>query len=184
MKQTKNPIDRQMIERELYEINRSETGIAAISLAVVTVMFVALAAALSWFTAIICDNSVLRLILMIMICSLCLVPSAVFLVSLIRALSEKKLLRNRAIEIVMCELLHKDERLSVRLRANRPNMLNLYARQQFYFSGFTPREVAGDTYQLGAVGDEYYIVHYKGKDRIKLLYSAKMYECKLSVAQK
>ena len=45
-----------------------------------------------------------------------------------------------------------------------------------HFCEFNKISVGHTTFQLASAGDTFYIVHYKAKKDIKLLYSAKMYE--------
>lgn len=92
------------------------------------------------------------------------VPLWIRLVLLLCALSEKRLLENGDFEVAVRELSYKEE-----IIVHRHTELILY------FDDFSEIFVPSTTYDLASVGDTYYLVAYKGKKVIRLLYPAKMY---------
>ena len=70
------------------------------------------------------------------------------------------------------------EALSYKDEAAEKHGKHLVLVGYFHFPGFTRVRVSETEFQLASNGDEFYIVHYKGKDRAVLLYSLKRYEYK------
>ena len=48
----------------------------------------------------------------------------------------------------------------------------------FHFEGFDEVWAGHTDYQLAAMGDEFYIVHYKGSQKAQMVFSLKMYQYK------
>lgn len=75
------------------------------------------------------------------------------------------MIQNGMFEIVSREVLYKIEKP---VRRHMEEFLG--------FDGFGDVLVGHTDYQLAAAGDLFYIVRYQGKNKVRLLYSAKMYE--------
>ncbi len=87
------------------------------------------------------------------------------LYSLITSLIERKLLKNGDFAIAVCGLECKDEKPVYR-----------HTEKFLHFDGYKEISVASTVYDLSSSGDEFYIVHYKARTTVKLLYPFKMYE--------
>ena len=89
------------------------------------------------------------------------------LLSLRTSLKKRKLLRNGDFDIAVCEVQYKDEKL-----------VHRHTEKFLHFNGFKEVSVGNVNYDLVSQGDEFYIVHYKGRTEIKFIYSLKMYVLK------
>lgn len=167
MKQTKNPLTRQEIERELYALNKADIRAAAVMLGVTILILAPIASIITVITVSATGHFAIKAAIIIITDGLSLVPVAAMLVGVIHAFTDRKLLQNGGFDIVTRELQYKEEKIVGR-----------HLERFFHFQGFYPTTVGTTTYQLADQGDEYYIVHYKGKKFIKLIYSAKMYDLK------
>ena len=87
------------------------------------------------------------------------------LILLVRALLERKTLLRGEFDIVTREVLYKREK-----RVQR------HTEECLKFDDFKEISVTHTAYELASAGDAFYIVHYKAKKRIKLLYSARAYD--------
>ena len=94
-------------------------------------------------------------------------PIWINLLSLKKSLKEQKLLQNGDFDIVVCEVQYKDEKL-----------VHWHTEKFLHFNGFKEVSVGNVNYDLVSQGDEFYIVHYKGRTEIKFIYSLKMYVLK------
>ena len=81
------------------------------------------------------------------------------------ALCERKMLARGDFDIVTRDVSYKSE-----------EMVHRHLEKYLHFCEFNKISVGHTTFQLASAGDTFYIVHYKAKKDIKLLYSAKMYE--------
>ncbi len=167
MKQTKNPLTRQEIERELYALNKADIRAAAVMLGVTILVLAPIAVIITLVTVGETGHFAIKAAIIIITDGLCLAPVVVMSIGVIHAFTDRKLLQNGGFDIVTRELQSKEEKIVGR-----------HVERFFHFQGFHPTTVGTTTYQLADQGDEYYIVHYKRKHFIKLLYSAKMYDLK------
>lgn len=92
---------------------------------------------------------------------------------LITSLSNMIKLKRGEFEIVVRRVINKKEKLSYGRHVGRNKV-----KECLYFNDFNETSVKHTMYQLASYGDEFYIVHYRGEKKIKLLYPCKMYEYK------
>ena len=92
-------------------------------------------------------------------------PSWGSILALCLSIYEKRVLDRGEFEISTCELLYKREKPVQR-----------HVEEMLVFAEFEECSVSHTQYQLAAGGDVFYIVHWRNKKKIKLLYSAKMYD--------
>ena len=164
MKQTKNEITREFIKKELAFYNKADIRsrlLLGIVLALLSVPLVCLCIFLI-------DHLVLRILLS---CLCALLPFGVFaliyIVQLVKALGEKKMLTKGQFEITTRKVLSMDEKV-----------VGNHTETFFSFGDFKEISVGKTTRDITSVGDEFYIVHYRGKSEIKLFYPAKTHELK------
>lgn len=96
-------------------------------------------------------------------------PIISILISLLRAVAERRKINNGEFDIVRRGLAYKSEEYRGRF-GSRGGHLEYY----IHFKGFKKYASRAD---YTSAGDVYYIVHYKNNDKIELLYSADNYEC-------
>lgn len=164
MKQTKNEITREFIKKELAFYNKADIRsrlLLGIVLALLSVPLVCLCAFLI-------DHLVLRIVLSLVTA---LLPFGVFalmyIVQLVKALGEKKMINGDQFEITTRKVLSMNERV-----------VRKHTETFFSFGDFKEISVGKTTRDITSVGDEFYIVHYCGKSDIKLFYPAKTHELK------
>ncbi len=164
-KQTKNIITRKEIEEEFRFNNTATLKHTAVCLAAVTLAVGVMSAI---FLSLL-PTGFLWLDIIIWVFFIGIVGAPVWAISvmLIKALIERKHLKNGDLQIVIRPLLHKEEKM-VRGSDN--------LKKVFHFEDF--EEVWADSthYQLFIPGDVFYIVHYKGSKSAKLVLPLKLYD--------
>ncbi|MBR5453276.1 MAG: hypothetical protein IKV54_04275 [Clostridia bacterium] len=166
-KQTKNVITRDFIEKELRFYNTADLRISlllnSVFLPLYTILIVGLVCGIFAFI----NNLVLDIIISIVI----VVGLGIFPFILLRPLksiiSEKRQLDRGEFDIITVEVIEK-----------RKQTVSRHEAKVLYFAGFEAASVSSTTYDLCQVKDEFYIVHYRGKSTIRLLYPTRMYEFK------
>ncbi len=164
-KQTKNRITRDMIEKNLYAGNKADIQAYLIWGGSLSVVFIPHTIGLVAVFASFFENLFLKIACCSLIGIIMSSPVWLFLVFLIISLRERALLQNGEFEIVVRTVSDKTE-----------GVIRRHPVEYLHFEGF--KEVAVDhaTFQMASHGDEFYIVHYKPKRSIEMLYPAKMYE--------
>lgn len=160
-KQTRNIITREKIEKDLLFDNTASIKHTAVCLAAVVFAFGGIGLfmlALSYEAA-------------IFTFAIAGIITCVFLVMFHRIFIERKHLKNGDVEIIIRPLLYKDEKL---IRSGRSHRL----QEMFHFEGFDEVWANHTEYQLAAMDDEFYIVHYKGSKKAQIVFPLKMYEYK------
>ena len=164
-KQTKNMITRKQIEKDLLFSNTASIKHTAVCLAAVTL---ALGVVSAIFLSLLPTGFPwLDIIIWIFFIGIVGAPVWAFSAMLIKALIERKHLKNGDLQIVVRPLLYKEEKL---VRSSDS------FEKVFHFEDF--EEVLADSthYQLSIPGDLFYIVHYRGSRDAKFVFPLKLYE--------
>ena len=163
-KQTKNVITRELIEKELRFYNKADLRSNLVLCGAFGVFFGAVAAGIIYGFIVLLDNIWLKIVLSVLVGGLITLPIWVNIRFPIISLRERKLLKNGDFDILVHRVQRKEERI-----------LHRHTQRYLHFEGFKATPVERINYDLVSIGDEFYIVHYKGHTSIKLLYSLKMY---------
>ncbi len=164
---TKNIITRDFIEKELRFYNTADIKSTLVWFGALSLVFLPLTIGVVYGLFALLEITWLKVLLSVLIGGLTSAPVWLELLSLRTSLEERKLLRNGAFDIVVCEVQYKDERL-----------VNRHTEKILHFTGFKKVSVGNVHFDLTSQGDKFYIVHYKDHATIKQLYSLKMYEFK------
>ena len=164
-KQTKNLITRDSVEKELRFFNRADYRSAVVASCVMSAVFLPITYAIlrSLFNSEM--HVLLRILLALLVAFLVASPSWGSLLALAMAIMEKRRLDRGEFEISTCRLLYKREKPVQR-----------HVEEMLVFADFEECAVSHTQYQLAAGGDVFYLVHLRNKKKVKLLYSAKMYD--------
>ena len=164
-KQTKNIITREWIEKELRFYNTADIKSRLVLCGVFTVILLPITIALIYGILLSLDNVLVKIVLSIFIGGIVSSPIWLFFLLTREALCERKMLARGDFDIVTRDVSYKSEEI-----------VHRHIEEFLHFCEFDKISVGHTTFQLASVGDEFYIVHYKGKKDIKLFYSAKMYD--------
>ena len=166
-KPTKNIITREYIEKELWFYNKAGIrssillmGILLIFCIPCTIMFIS-------FSCAIAKNILLKIFLCIISVFLGMSFEGIVLVYLIKDLSERKKLKAGEFSIVIRKMLYK--------RTVYEERSELHC---LYFEDFNEVATGYTYYNLSSDGDEFYLVHYNGSNKVKWVYPLSMYEYK------
>lgn len=165
-KQTKNIITRELIEKELRFYNTADIKSALVMLGPVSLFFLPITVGFMYgiLSSIKIENILFKVVLALLVGSITSSPIWLYLVSLRTALAERRLLLRGEFDVVVREVLYKSEKI-----------VHRHTEEFLHFNDFKEISVDHTTFQLASQGDIFYIVHYKSKNYIKLLYSDKMY---------
>ncbi len=166
-KQTKNEITREFIEKELRFYNIADIRSTVVLCGTLSLLFVPITIGVIYGFFALLENIWLKIILSVFVGGLTSAPIWMILLSLKTSLTERKLLQNGDFDIVVCEVQYKDEKL-----------VHRHTEKFLHFNGFKEVSVGNVNYDLVSQGDEFYIVHYKGRTEIKFIYSLKIYVLK------
>ena len=166
-KQTKNEITREFIEKKLRFYNTADIRSTLVLCGCLSLFFVPLTIGAVYGFFALLENVYLKILLSVLVGGLTSAPIWIKLLSLKTILREQKLLQNGDFDIVVCEVQYKDEKL-----------VHRHTEKFLHFNGFKEVSVENVNYDLVSQGDEFYIVHYKGRTEIKFIYSLKMYVLK------
>ncbi len=167
-KQTKNIITREWIEKELYFYNTADIRSTLVLCGALSIVFLPLTIISIYGLCYVIENMLLQIVLSVIIGGFASSPIWINLLSLCSSLNERKLLKNGDFDIVIRDIRYKSEKIVYRC----------HIKKYLYFDDFKERLVSRAMFDLTSQGDEFYLVHYKTKNSIKLLYSVKMYEYK------
>lgn len=168
-KETKNVITREWIEKELRFYNTADIRSCTLLFVVFSLIFIPIGLLAVNGVASEFKPVLIKIVLWVVLTPLVSAPSWISLLSLYKCFKERALIQKGDFEIVVKELSHKSEKLVYRNRRTR-------MEEVLHFADFKPISVGHTRYQLSSRGDEFYIVHYKGSNRIKFFYPLKMYE--------
>lgn len=164
-KETKNIITRSSVEKELRSCNTANLRISLILNSVLLPPYILLIVGIV-YGIFMCIND---LILDIIISAVLVVGLAIFPFNILRPLgfiiSEKRLLDRGEFDIITADVIEK-----------RKKTVSRHEAKILVFAGFEGVAVSSTTYDLCSVRDEFYIVYYRGKNTISLLYPTKMYK--------
>ena len=166
-KQTKNEITREFIEKELRFYNTADIRSTLVLCGGLSLLFVPFTVGIVCGIFALLQTAWIEILLSILIGALTSAPIWINLLSLRMSLKERKLLQNGDFDIVVCKVQYKDEKL-----------VHRHTEKFLHFNGFKEVSVGNVNYDLVSQGDEFYIVHYKGRTEIKFIYSLKMYVLK------
>lgn len=166
-KTTRNIITREKIEKDLLFSNTASIKHTAVYLAAVILALGVVSAMILSFL----PTGFLWLDIIIWIFFLGIVGAPVWAISamLIKALVERKHLKNGDLQIVICPLLCKEEKM-VRGSDN--------PQKVFCFGDFEDVWANSTHYQLSTMDDEFYIAYYKGSKKAEMVFPRKLYEYK------
>ena len=164
-KQTKNVITREFVEKELRFYNTADIRYTSVILTIMALFMIPITVGAVGYFSLWCDVAWINALATIFVGSLFAFPVLVPLFSLIRSLVERKLLNRGDFVITRTRLLYKSDRI-----------ISRQLEELLHFEGFRQAVVTPFAYEIATPGDDYYIVHYKGKRSIKLFYSTKRYE--------
>ena len=163
-KQTKNVITREWVEKELRFYNTADIRSTLVWGGAVSLVTLPLAVFL--IRAILTHLSgVFSIAYALLIGVMFISPTWVFLFGICKHLAKRKMLQKGEFEIVERAVLYKKEKL-----------VHRHTEECLCFLGFKERSVNHTTYQLASKDDVFYVVYYKPRKDIEMLYSAKMYE--------
>ena len=166
-KQTKNIITHEYITEELRFQNSAAIRFALVLCGGFALVFLPLTAGIIYGIFKYIDRLPLEIILSAIIGGITSAPVWCMIFSLRQALTEKKMLDRGEFEIVTRDVLYKEEKI-----------VNRHEEKFLCFGDFESVQVNQTVYDLASQGDEFYIVHYKNKPRVCLLYSFKTHELK------
>ena len=164
-KQTKQVITREWVEKELRFYNGADIRSSLVLCGAVSLVFLPLTVMVVWGTAQLFESLWLNVIVSIPVGGGLSAPIWLNLLSLGRSLAERRWLARGEFEIVRRSVLYKDEIHG----GNR-------VEKRLHFEGLRAKAVDNTVFQLASQGDDFYIVHYRGRRSVTLLYAAGMYE--------
>ncbi len=168
-KETKNILTRESLAKELRSDNTVKIRHSLVLLSVFSVICLPLAFGFVYMILSSYKNIVFAILLSIFIGGWSLYPFLLGLFGLFRGFWERSLLEKGAFEVTVRSVSEKTEK-------RRPPYYRYRLVEVLCFSGFKPIQVKHTVYQLASLQDKYYLVHYQGKNKIKLLYPLKTHE--------
>ena len=163
-KQTVNVITREFIKKELRFYNTADIRSTLVLCGAISLLLVPLTIGVVCGILELFKPEWLKILLSVLVGGLVGAPIWLILLSLRTRLRERKLLQNGDFDITVCEVQEKTEK-----------QVQRHTGKFLHFHGFKEVSVGNVNYDLVSQGDEFYIVHYKGRTEIKLIYSLKMY---------
>ena len=163
-KPTKNIITRGWVAKELEFYNKANIRSNLLILCAISAFFLPITIILIFAILNNINNIFLDIILATFTSFLFFIPFFYQYSILKKYLSEKKLISSQLFEISVAELSYKDE------RAGRTTEYFLH------FPGFDMVSVGHNIYDYASNNDKYYLVHYKGSNKVRLYYSDIAYE--------
>ena len=168
-KQTKNIITREWVEKEMRSFNSTNIRHHLILSVMYTLIFIPITALSIFLICEIIDPGFWKIPCAILVAVFFSSPSWGLIWTLFQDLLDRKRLANGLLEITTAPLHHKREKAVWRRWQSR-------VEEFLCFKGFDAYRADHTNYQLATEKDLFYLVHFRGKKEIKLLYSAKMYE--------
>lgn len=166
-KQTKNVITRDFVAKELKFFNTADIRSILVLCGGLSLVFLPLTFGLVYGILCLFEALLLKIILSFVVGVIISAPVWINLLTLPKILAERALLLKGDFEITVKTVLYKNEKI---VRRHTEGFL--------HFEGFKECSVGNTTFQLTSEDDEFYIVHYRSRDSIKLLYFTKIYEYK------
>ncbi len=166
-KQTKNIISRECVEKELRFYNTADIRSILVLCGALSLFFLPLTIGIVYAICALIENILLKIVFSAIIGAITSAPIWINLLRLRGSLTERKLLKNGDFDIVIRDVRYKSKKIG-----------RWHIEEYLHFDDFKKRSVEHATFELASQGDEFYLVHYKTKNSIKLIYSTKMYEYK------
>lgn len=179
-KETKNVITKEEIKSELLALNRGDLIFHSVLGIVLLLLFLPFNIAIisaTWSDSYSVWIKLLSTLLTIIaLDALFILDMVVF----INVLVEKKKIKKDEFDITVRSLIYKDDTVYRRFKLRRvlKGKISRVPSKNLHFAGFDAEFVDGTTYNLASNGDDFYIVHFKDKNDVELLYPAKIYELK------
>ena len=164
-KATKNILTRQEVEEELRFLNTADIRFTIAEIALFSLLLVPLTILLLWSAFAFSSASPLVIVISFLLVIALDFPYFIEGRNLVRCFAQRKQLKKGEFEITRSQLSYKNE---VQMRR--------HSEYRFYFSGFAHYIVGKSRYELFEDGDEFYLVHYRGRDVIKIIYPIKTHE--------
>ena len=166
-KPTKNILTLSYVENELRFYNTADIRSTLVLGTVLTLFFLPLTVLTILLIQTVIDTPLLSIPLCLFFGLLLSSPCWLHVRILAKHLQEKKQLQRGEFEVEIRKVGYKSEKIVAR-----------HTEQFLSFEGFRDISVNSTTYALADYGDVFYLVHYRGKNEIKLLFSEKAYEWK------
>jgi len=158
-------ITRDFAEKELRLYNSADIKSTLVLCGIFTLFFLPLTVGVIYGILSVFENPLFKIVLSVIMGGITSSPIWLNLLRLFCALSERKLLVCGDFDIATRDVSYKSEK-----------MVHRHMEEYLHFCDFNKISVEHSIFQLSSAGDTFYIVHYKAKKDIKLLYSTKMYE--------
>lgn len=167
MTQSRNIITRKQIEDELYFYNTADIKATVVLCLCLALFFGPLAFGILYLIITETTDISLKIGLSIPLGALFSAPIWGNLIRLAKHLAKRSLLKKGLFEVKILPVSDKYE-------SNR----NRSTAKLLEFPNLKEIAVSSTTYSLASWGDEFYVIHYRGKSKIELLYSLKTHEYK------
>lgn len=164
-RQTRNIITRESVRSKLQLENAAELRVHLLGTLICVLVFIPITLIAVRLFLLVSSRSSLTPVVIGLFWIVFTSPVWIRLILVKNLFAEKQMLRKDEFAITVRTLSYKQEELVWR-----------HTEPFFYFTDFKSVSVPRATYQLGSSGDEFYLVHYRRKNKIKLLYSLKLYE--------
>ena len=163
--ETKSILTRELVEEELRFYNKEDfrSSLAPCALFGLPVFLIVFACFCAIFAIV--ESIWARLLLYCLLCTVLSIPAKKTFLPLIKNWKEKKALERGDFCIVTRKLTKKSV-----------NTNNHKSTELLHFSGFKEIEAWHEVFANAHEGDEFYLVHYRKQNSVKLAYPAKMYE--------
>ena len=171
-KQTRNRINREWVEKELRFYNKAHIRSGIVLCTAVSVFVIPLTVLLISLILREYDNAAVEFLLSLLLCVVLIGPIVYELYWIVRRFAERKQLDRGEFDVIVSPLAYKHEKM---IRRNIVEFL--------HFDGYRDVSVGKTMYTLADAGDEYYLVVFRGRTDVELLYSAEMCEYKESCVQ-
>ena len=163
--QSRNTITRKQIEEELYFYNTADIKATVVFCLCLALFFGPLTFGILYLIITETTDTALKIGLSIPLGALFSAPSWGNLIKLAKHIAKRSLLKKGLFEVKILPVSDKYE-------SNR----NRSTVRLLEFPNLKEIAVSSATYSLASWGDEFYVVHYKGKSKIELLYSLKTHD--------
>ena len=165
--QTKNKITRAEVEKELSFLNRADIRSTIATVLGLAPLLVFLTFCLIWLMQSVLhpENRILIVLPCVFSAVFLNFPLLLLIFKLAGHLKERKMLLRSEFEITTRAVQYKSEK-----------MIGRHMEEFLHFPDFKEISANRTVYQLTSEGDEFYLVHYRNKTSVKLIFPLKMYE--------
>lgn len=166
-KQTKNIITRNWVAGELRFYNKADIRTTVATFFILAFMILIVGGLIAMVYTAESHHTLFEVISAVILILIALTPFVALAIGFIGCIVEGKMLERGEFEITKTYITDKTEHMTRR-----------HIIRYLHFLGFKKISVGRSVYEDSAYGDEYYIIHYKGKNTIKLFYPVTIYEYK------